>query len=350
MSIEISKAQRQKAKLRVGIFGPSGSGKSMSALKMAYGLTGDWDKVCVIDTENNSAHLYSHLGSYSVIGLNAPYTPEAYIEAIRAAENAGFDAIIVDSITHEWAGEGGILELADTLAKDSKSSFTVWSKLTPRHNKFIEAILKVDAHVICCGRSKQDYAINQTEKHGKIVNVPEKIGLKAVTREGFDYEMTVAFDLMISHYAVSTKDRTSMFQDKPEFIISEATGHILKKWNDSGADVPVDVQAEKMKIMHNLKRLGFGAALLDKSTAAEKVQDIVEVLTSVDIADEKKLPTAVKKLEVLTDPEGAQASYGIVLEERAKAQSESKDEDPSEQPSEPAPEDTTSDSTASETV
>jgi hypothetical protein len=317
-TFEIQKAKRQKAKLRIGLFGPSGSGKSMSALKLAHGLVGDWDKVCVIDTENNSAHLYSHLGDYSVLNIAAPYTPERYIQAIKAAEEAGFEAIIIDSITHEWAGEGGILELADSLGKDAKSSYTVWAKLTPRHNKFIEAILQSRAHVICCGRSKQDYVLNQTEKHGKMVNVPEKVGLKAVTREGFDFEMTVAFDLMISHYAVSTKDRTSIFQDKPEHIITEETGKTLREWNDSGAEAPepvIDVSQEKQKVMHNLKRLGFGV-LMQGPEAGTTILEIVTVLTALDITEPKNLPLAVSKLEAITDAEGAQATYGIYVTER----------------------------------
>lgn len=317
MDIQIVKAQRKKAKLRVGIFGPAGSGKSMSALKLAHGLTGDWQKVCVLDTENNSAHLYSHLGEYSVLGLRAPYTPEHYIEAIRTAERAGFEAIVIDSITHEWAGEGGILELSDALGKDAKLSYTVWAKLTPRHNKFIEAILQSPAHVICCGRSKQDYALNQTEKNGKTVNVPEKIGLKAVTREGFDYETTVAFDLTIAHYAISTKDRTGLFQDKPEHIIDEETGRKLYRWNDTGAETPINVLGEKNKIKHNLARLGF-AMPLDRSMAAQYVADVVKVLTDLNLDVDKNLPVIVTRLEVYTDPEGAQATYGLAVEERQK--------------------------------
>ena len=317
MGIEIVRAQRKKAKLRVGVFGPSGSGKTMSALKMAHGLVGEWEKVCVIDTENNSAHLYSHLGDYSVLRLQAPYTPERYIEAVHAAEVAGFEAIIIDSITHEWAGEGGILELSDTLAKDAKSSYTVWAKLTPRHNRFIEAILQSPAHVICCGRSKQDYALNQTEKNGRIVNVPEKIGLKAVTREGFDYEMTVTFDLSITHLAMSAKDRTGLFQDKPEHIITEETGQLLHQWNESGADVLIDVPREKSKIMHNLKRLGFTLPL-DKAVASQVVRDVVAVLADLDISVDKNLPLIVARLEAFSSPEDAQAKYGVTLEERAK--------------------------------
>ena len=313
MAIQIKKAERTQAKLRVGLFGPSGSGKSMSALRMAHGLCGDWNKVCVIDTENNSAHLYSHLGPYSVIGLAAPYTPEAYMDAIKAAEEAGFEVIIVDSITHEWAGEGGILEMADALAKDAKSSFTVWSKLTPRHNKFIETILRASAHMICCGRSKQDYAINQTEKNGKTVNVPEKIGLKAVTREGFDYEMTVAFDLMISHYAISTKDRTSIFQDKPEHIISEETGKRLKEWNDGGKP---DINIFKRQVMLQLKRLELELP----PTPAEVpgyLRVVTPKLTDLQRTDEN-LPAIVEALKAI--PDGNAAKERIWLKPTAPAQ------------------------------
>ena len=124
--------------------------------------------------------------------------------------------VIIDSISHEWTGVGGILELADEKGKGSgKSSFNVWAELTPRHNRFIDAILQSPSHVICCGRSDTEWTINQVEKNGKTVNVPEKIGLKAVTRKGFEYEMTLAFELAINHAATSTKDRTGLFQDKP---------------------------------------------------------------------------------------------------------------------------------------
>lgn len=299
MSVTIRKAERTQAKLRIGLFGPSGSGKTTSALKIAVGLTGDWEKVVIIDTENRSSHLYSHLGPYSVIELTAPYTPEKYIEAIKAAEEAGYEAIIVDSITHEWAGEGGILELADALAKDAKSSFTVWSKLTPRHNKFIEAILRANAHVICCGRSKQDYALNQTEKNGKTVNVPEKIGLKAVTREGFDYEMTVAFDLMISHYAISTKDRTGLFQDKPEHIITEETGQKLKEWNATGS---VDVNELKRQVLAQFTRLEID---IPRDEAKLFISTSVKKLTGLEW-NEENLEAILKSLRGITDKKKAQ--------------------------------------------
>lgn len=283
MNLQIRQAERKQAKLRIGIFGPSGAGKTYSSLQLAYGITGDWTKIAVIDTENKSADLYSHLGPYNVITLDGNFAPENYIEAIKFAETAGMDVIIIDSITHEWAGPGGILELADKLGKDAKNSYMIWNKLTPRHNAFINAILFSSAHVIACGRSKQDYALNEIEKNGKKITVPEKIGLKSITREGFDYEMTVSFDLGITHYAVSTKDRTGLFQDKPEDIITHETGAKLKEWNESGAPDPV---AQKREIGTQLKRLG---------------------ITPTD----KRIPEAIKKTLGI---EPIEANYQVIID------------------------------------
>lgn len=275
MTFQIRKAERKQAKLRIGLFGPSGSGKTMSSLKLARGIT-DWDKICIIDTENRSADLYSKLGDYNVINIDAPYTPEKYIEAMQAALDGGMEVIIIDSITHEWAGKGGILELSDELAKAAKNSFMVWGKLTPRHNAFIEAITSCPVDIICCGRSKQEYVINQQERNGKMINVPEKVGLKAVTREGFDYEMTTSFEIAINHYATTSKDRTGVFMDKPEFVINEDVGKIIKEWN---ASVAPDVIEQKREIMRQLKRLGV------PTVKAEEIKSGVKFITDLELVD-----------------------------------------------------------------
>jgi hypothetical protein len=221
--MEIRKAERSQVKVKLGLQGPSGSGKTYSSLLMAFGLTNNWSKIAIVDTENFSADLYSHLGNYNVLSLNAPFTPERYVEAIKICETAGIEVIIIDSVSHEWEGAGGILETHGNMAGNS---FTNWSKLTPRHNAFIQALLQSPCHIIATIRSKQDYVLN--ERNGKYV--PEKVGLKGVTREGLDYEFTIVFDLDIKHYAQASKDRTGLFMDKPQLILSEKTGLRLKTW------------------------------------------------------------------------------------------------------------------------
>ena len=227
----LRQASRKKAKIRLGLSAVSGGGKTYSALLIAKGLAhGDFTKVAVIDTENGSADLYSHLGPYNVFTLKAPFSPEKYIEAIKICENAKMEVIIVDSITHEWDGVGGILNIADSM---TGNSYTNWAKITPRHNAFIQSILQSDCHMITTVRRKQDYEMT-TNSNGKLV--PQKVGLKEVTREGFEYELTVNLELDTKHNASCSKDRTGLFVGKPEFVPTEEVGKLLLEWCESGID------------------------------------------------------------------------------------------------------------------
>lgn len=221
--MHFQKAERKQAVIKLAIQGPSGSGKTYSSLILAYGLAGNWNQIAVIDTENNSSHLYSHLGNYNVLSLSEPFTPERYIEAIEFCEKSGMHVIIIDSISQEWEGSGGIIE---THGNMSGNSFTNWNKMTPRHNSFVQKILQSSSHIICTIRSKQDYVL--TDKNGKMV--PEKVGLKGVTRDGMDYEFTVVLDLDIKHQATASKDRTGLFSNPMPFMINESTGNRIKIW------------------------------------------------------------------------------------------------------------------------
>lgn len=236
MSTQLRKATRQKAKIRLGLSAVSGGGKTYSALLIASGIT-TWDKIALIDTENGSGDLYANLGEYSVLPLVAPYTPESYINAIHECENAGMEVIIIDSITHEWDGKGGILDISNSM---TGNSYTNWAKLTPRHQAFVDSILQSKCHVITTVRRKQDYEMT-TNQSGKLV--PQKVGLKEVTREGFEYELTMNLELDTKHNATVSKDRTGLFIDKPEFVPSAETGKIIKEWCESGAE-PIKSEAE----------------------------------------------------------------------------------------------------------
>ena len=221
--MNLRKAERKQARIKLGLQGPSGSGKTYGALKIAFGLCGDFRKICVVDSESSSSNLYAHLGPYNVLGIGVPFSPEMYIEAIELAEKAGMEVIILDSISHEWEGEGGILQIHSNMPGNS---FTNWNKVTPRHNAFVQKMLQSKAHIIATIRTKMDYVLN--EKNGK--QVPEKVGLKGVTRDGMDYEFTLVLDLDIKHNATASKDRTGVFMDKPAFVISEETGQTITSW------------------------------------------------------------------------------------------------------------------------
>lgn len=234
--MQLQKAQRKQAVIKLALQGPSGSGKTYSSLLLAYGLVGNWGQIAVIDTENNSSHLYSHLGNFNVLSLSEPFTPERYIEAIEVCEKAGMKAVIIDSISQEWEGSGGIIETHGNMAGNS---FTNWNKVTPRHNAFVQKMLQSPAHIIATIRSKQDYIL--TDKNGKMV--PEKVGLKGVTRDGMDYEFTLVLDLDIKHQATASKDRTGLFTNPLPFLITESTGNRIKLWCQ-GEDLIRDIEQQ----------------------------------------------------------------------------------------------------------
>jgi len=229
--MQLHKARRNQVKLRIGLSGPSGYGKTYSALLLAYGITEDWNKIAIIDTENNSASLYSHLGEFNVLTLLEPFSPERYIEAIKVCENADIEVIIVDSISHEWQGKGGCLEIHEMLG----GRFNDWAKVTPRHNSFLEAIIQSKCHVITTSRRKVDYSLDQ-DNTGK--TKVTKLGTKEITREGFEYELTVNFEFLNDKNLVNaSKDRTGLFAGKPEFVINSSTGTKLKEWCLQGISI-----------------------------------------------------------------------------------------------------------------
>lgn len=222
--MQLQKSQRSQVKIKMALQGPSGSGKTMSAILIAQGLTNNnLTKVALIDSENGSGSLYAHLGGYNVLNLETPHSPERYIEAIEICEKAGMEVIVIDSISHCWDF------LIDYHASLQGNSFTNWNKITPRQKAFVDKILQSNAHIICTMRVKQDYVLS--EKNGKMV--PEKVGLKAIQRDEISYEFTIVFDIDNKHYAVSSKDRTLLFEGKPQFVITAHTGKKILDWCSS---------------------------------------------------------------------------------------------------------------------
>ena len=271
MNVVIRRAERKKAKLRIGTSGPSGSGKTYSALLLARGIVAEWEKVLLIDTENGSGELYSDLGAYNVITLQAPFAPEKYIEAIKAGEEAGMEVIIIDSASHEWDGKGGCLEINDRLGatKFKGNTWAAWSETTPRHQKFIEAITTSSCHIITTARSKTDTIQTEDKKI-------KKVGLKEIQREGFEYELTCNFTIdREGHYAIASKDRTGLFIERDPFVLSQKTGEELLKWNNAGVEVkpvppPNPLDAKKKRIFTQLKMLGADISSLSTITTSTK--------------------------------------------------------------------------------
>jgi energy-coupling factor transporter ATP-binding protein EcfA2 len=236
--IVIRKAERHQARLRLGLCGPSGSGKTYSALRLAKGLVaGTEGKIGLIDTERKSASLYAHLADFDVVELEPPYSPERYREAIHALErHVGPDGVIViDQISHAWAGEGGLLEYVDTLKAQSRNSFSPWQKATPEQNRLVDTMLRSPCHVIATMRAKSEWVLEEQIVDGRKRNVPRKIGMAPVQRDGIEYEFTTMLDLENgSNTATASKDRSSLFAGITTKL-DEEWGAKLRAWLTSGA-------------------------------------------------------------------------------------------------------------------
>lgn len=295
--MQLKKAERKQVKLRIGLSSPSGGGKTYSALKLARGMATSWDKVAVIDSENDSASLYSDLGDYQVLNLTKPFTPERYIQAIEICEKSGAEVIIIDSVSHEWEGPGGCLEIQDKLG----GRYQDWAKVTPRHKSFVDKIINSSCHVITTARRKTDYDMSKNDK-GKMTVT--KAGMKEIQRDGFEYDLTLNFALQLpSHYALAEKDRTGKFQDRPEFLIDEETGKELLAWTDSGKVDVYTGRADQKPVLANIfknlsileahNQIAIHNALIERKTpfTSDLVNEVKKIKELFDaISYTKKAP------------------------------------------------------------
>lgn len=224
----LQKASRKKVKIKLQIGGASGSGKTVGALKMAYGLCGDWSKICVIDTENESASLYAEsaalgIGEFWTIPI-AKYDADTYIKAINECVKSGIEVIIIDSITHLW---DYVQEIVGKLG----GQFNHWQVGKGEFNRVKKALLQAPVHVISSVRKKEEYVMEEDEKGRK--NIVKK-GLKEEQASGMAYEYTVVFDVSQDHNTTCSKDRTGLFVNELPFLITEDTGKLIKDWCESG--------------------------------------------------------------------------------------------------------------------
>jgi hypothetical protein len=235
----IRKAERSQVKIRVALIGPSGSGKTYSALRLAKGLA-PGGLVVLIDTEHRRADYYADEFSFSKIDIAPPFAPERYIQAIEAAEEAGAEVIIVDSGSHEWNGKGGILQIKD--AMPGANDYVKWAVLTPRHDAFVDKLIRCKPHLIVNLRGKDEYVLEANER-GK--QAPKKVGVGAQMRDGLEYEMTCSLLLDLEkHIASPMKDNTHIFENKYE-VLTEAHGAALLAWCESGAAIPLELPSKR---------------------------------------------------------------------------------------------------------
>lgn len=280
--MQLQKATRKKVKIKMAISAPTGFGKTYSALLLAYGITNDWNKIAVIDTENESANLYSDLGDYNVIDMKPPYTVSKFVDAVKMATDAGIEVVIVDSTYHYWHGKGGLLEYNSSIGTNS---FANWAKTNPLYRQWLDTILQTNCHFICTSRKKQAYEI--VENNGK--KTVEKKGMEDQIRDGFDYEMTVAFNIVsATHLVEASKDRTRLFADKQEFVITSETGKQIKAWCESGAEpVAVKQVMNETQLKKAMERIQNG-----ETDLASKLEETFQLTESQKAALKNPLKVA----------------------------------------------------------
>ncbi|MEI2691793.1 MAG: ATP-binding protein [Anaerolineae bacterium] len=208
--------------------GPSGSGKTFTSLAIATALGG---RIALVDTEHGSASKYADLFDFDVLNLDAPFHPDRFVEAIRAAQAAGYQVLILDSLSHAWSGPGGVLEIKEQLAKRREyNDYTAWGPAGELQNRLVQAILRSDLHVIATMRSKTSYAMDEVIEDGRKRTKVVKQGMAPIQRDGFEYEFDVFIDMDIDNNAIVTKTRCPALTGKVFPRPGADVAEILATW------------------------------------------------------------------------------------------------------------------------
>ena len=264
------KAVRENIWAKVLEIAPSGGGKSFGALRLAKGLsealskdTGNEERIAYIGTEGSRDKYYADEFDYDLMQLKAPFTPESYADAIDEAIDAGYKVIVIDQISAEWAGKGGLLEVH---SKMSGNSYTNWSKITPRHEKFMDKILDSDAFIVATVRGKDKYVLEEVDGR----QVPRKVGLGYQQRDDLEFLFTVAVTIeQNTHFFTSVKDNTHLFENRND-VLTEKDGELIYKWSTGG-----DVKA-KQKELNKAKEEAKAKIALNAEEEAKKMAEEAE--------------------------------------------------------------------------
>lgn len=232
MAFEFKKATKTRSRLRMAIDGPSGSGKTFTSLKVGTALA---QLLCknkepaLLDSERGSAAKYADLFVFHHADF-VDHSPGSYVEGIKAAEKAGFEVLIIDSLSHAWMGKDGALAQVDKVSAraQSKNSFTAWREVTPMHNAMIDAILQSPMHIIVTMRTKTEYVMEIDERTKK--QTPRKVGMAPIQRDGMEYEFDVVGDMDLDNTMVIGKTRCHRLAREVFKLPGEDVARILADW------------------------------------------------------------------------------------------------------------------------
>jgi len=309
--LQIKKATKQQAKARIALAGVSGAGKTYTGLRIARSLG---KRVLVIDTENASASKYADEFNFDTIELDT-FSPTIYVEALQMGQKAGYDVIVIDSLSHAWMGKDGALEQVDrvTARSQSKNSFASWREVTPLHNALVDAMVHCKSHLIVTMRSKSDYIMREVTRNGRTYNEPVKVGMAPIQRDGIEYEFDVVADIDMDHQLIVTKSRCRALDGAVVKNAGEEIGETLKAWLSDGVPAtqeskpqphpqkPIPQASEtisplQLRRLHSLGKEAYGEGWDEKRAELVKSVSRGATLSSKELTP-KEAATLIEGLE-----------------------------------------------------
>lgn len=295
---QIKKAVREKIFVKIALMAPSGGGKTYGSLRLATGMaeeiektTGKKAKILFANTEQKRGYYYANEFDYDIVDMNAPHHPENYVELINYAVQEGYDILILDSSSHEWEGKGGCLDLH----QQAGGRYQDWAKVTPRHNKFIEAIADSQIHIIATMRGKDQYTMNQEGNRTKV----EKVGVGAKQREGFEYEFTCTFLIdQKTSTSEAQKDNTHIFENEGAVLLTENHGKRIIQWANSGDAAYTPVKREESKSQVDGDTLESVIAQIDVLAKEKATTNKDKVMEGIKKYHSSANYNSIKKIDV----------------------------------------------------
>lgn len=273
--LNIRPAQRESAKVVVGLSGQSGGGKTYTALLIAMGMVkGDPTKIGLLDTENKRGSLYADMFSphqFLVGDLEAPFSPSRYIQAIKEFESSGIEVLIIDSVSHEWEGEGGCEDIAEE-GKARLRGTPDWMTAKREHKKFVNALLQSNMHIIACTRAREKVKTVQVVEGGKTKTKFEPAGVQPICEKNFMFEMTCSlmmYDNGQRQEVLKSCEGLQLGLGFHDGFIGESTGKNLIDWVEGAT---ASKREELMKFKQQMAECESLDALKDIWTALTKEQ------------------------------------------------------------------------------
>lgn len=319
MDVMFEDAVRENVRLRMALIGPSGAGKTSGALEVATNLFGGELNVFGADTEHGRMRLYADRYKFKHAEMVDDFSPESFIRVIDSAERAGADILVIDSMSHEWMGKGGVLQLADR--------FGDWKQIRPRHTEFIERMLASQLHIICCIRSKMKYEVSTEARPGGDGERQriEKLGLGPVQDDAIIYEFDVVGDIDAQTHLTTFTNRCDPLVDTTRSLHpGKEVADILTEWMSEGRPPeppPAATDEAVTELVAMLTELDYTAEKIESGLAIARSANRGQLHPDYVSEQAAKLRPKVNRKREAAERQ-AQADADRVLRERQEAEQE----------------------------